>query len=370
MMKGSSDHTKRSLSLVVVLIALWLPAGVHALSVEGLYEAEIPVEGQSEAERNRAYREGLAQVLVKASGQPGVLQHPRVRSAMSDAAGYVEEVSYRTALTTPIPEPGEPMPAPVQQAFLTLRLSEDAVEALLLDTDSGVWDRNRPAVLLWLVVQEVSGQRRLLSSDSGHPALSVVNQFSRERAVPFQIPLLDLTDRRALSVEQVWGLDEEAIREASARYGASTILAGRMLETADGGYVGAWQFHFRDQTETFNHIDTEVTPFMEHPLDQATVRMAEYFALSREDLDQEERLEVRIDNVGSLQAHASVLRYVRSLSVVNGVHVSQLDGDRLDMTLRVAGGARRLGEFIRLDRDLEQAGDDDGEPSLHYRWTR
>lgn len=359
-----------ALSLVIVLMALWLPAGLQALPVEGLYEAEIPVSDQSEGERNRAYREGLAQVLVKASGQPGVLQHPRVRSAMSDAAGYVEEVSYRTALTTPIPEPGEPTPAPVQQAFLTLRMSEEGVEDLLLDTDSGVWDRNRPAVLLWLVVQDVSGQRRLLSSDSDHPALSVVDQFSRERAVPFQIPLLDLTDRRALDVEQAWSLDEEAIRQASARYGASTILAGRMLETADGEYVGVWQFHFRDQADTFNHIDSEVTPFMEHPLDQATVQMAEYFALSREDLNQDEQLAVRIDNVGSLQTHASVLRYMRSLSVVNDVHASRLDGDRLEMTLRVAGGARRLGEFLRLDRDLEQAGDGGDQSSLHYRWAR
>lgn len=354
---------------LITLIVLLLPAGLYALPVEGLYEAEIPVSDQSESERNRAYREGLAQVLVKASGQPGVLQHPGVRSAMSDAAGYVEAVSYHTALTTPIPEPGEPVLAPVQQAFLNLRLSEEAIEDLLLDTDAGVWDSNRPVVLLWLVVQDASGQRRLLSSDSGHPALAVVDQFSQERAVPFQIPLLDLTDRRALSVEQVWGLDEAAIREASERYGASTILAGRMLETATGEYVGVWQFHFRGRAETFNHIDSEVTPFMEHPLDRATVRMAEYFALSREDLAMEEQLQVRIDNVGTLQAHASLLRYVRSLAVVNDVHVSRLDGDRLEMTLRVAGGAVRLGEFISLDRDLEQIGEP-GEQPLHYRWTR
>lgn len=360
------------LPLLIVLIVLCLPAGLHALPVEGVYEAEIVVDDQSESERNRAYREGLAQVLVKASGQPGVLEHPRVRSAMSDASGYVEEVSYRTAMTTPIPEPGEPTPAPVQQAFLTLRLSEQDIEELLLDTEAGVWDRNRPAVLLWMVVQEVNGQRRLLSSDSGHPALSVVEQFSRERAVPFQIPLLDLTDRRALSVEQAWGLDETAIREASARYGASTILAGRMLETASGEYVGVWQFHFHDQAETFDHIDSEVTPFMEHPLDRVTVRMAEYFALSRDDLATEEQVLVRVDNVGSLDAHASLLRYVRSLSVVNDLHVSRLDGDQLEMTLRVAGGAVRLGEFIRLDRNLEQAGEAGAgeQPSLHYRWTR
>lgn len=354
----------------LITLIMLLPGGLHALPVEGVYEAEIAVSDQSEAERNRAYREGLAQVLVKASGQPAVLQHPRVRSAMSDAAGYVEEVSYRTALTTPIPEPGEPVPAPVQQAYLTLRMSEQAIEDLLLDTEAGVWDRNRPLVLLWLVVQDVNGQRRLLSSDSEHPALSVVEQFSRERAVPFQIPLLDLTDRRALSVEQAWRLDEAAIREASARYGASAILAGRMLETATGEYVGVWQFHFRDQAETFNHIDSEVSPFIERPLDRATVRMAEYFALSREDLATEEQVLVRVDNVGSLEAHASLLRYVRGLSVVNDLQVSRLDGDRLEMTLLVAGGAVRLGEFIRLGRDLEQAGETGGQPSLHYRWTR
>lgn len=363
-----------TLSLLSVLVALafLLPlAPVLALPVDGLYEAEVAVSGQSESERARAYREGLAQVLVKVSGQPDVLEYPRVRGAMASAADYVEEVSFRTGLRTPIPEPGEPAPAPVQQDYLTLRLADEEVEALLLDSGAGVWDRHRPLVLLWLVVQNADGDRRLLSSDSGHPALAVVEQFSRERAVPFQIPLLDLTDRRALSVEQAWSLDEEAIREASARYGATAILAGRILETPDGEYVGVWQFHFRDRTATFDHIATEVTPFMHRPLDRTTVRMAGYFALSREDLAQEESVVVRVDDVGTLQDHASLLQYVRGLSVVNQAHVSLLEGERLEMTLRVAGGARRLGEFIRLDRDLEQVGEPGGsDTGLHYRWTR
>jgi len=361
-------------SFLSVWLALTFPvptAVVLALPVEGLYEAEIPVSGQSESERARAYREGLAQVLVKVSGQPEVLEHPGVRSAMASAADYVEEVSLRSAQRTPIPEPGEPAPAPVQQDYLTLRLADDEVERLLLDSGAGVWDRHRPLVLLWLVVQNADGERRLLSSDSDHPLLAVVERFSRERAVPFQIPLLDLTDRRALSVEQAWGLDEAAIREASARYGATAILAGRVLETPDRQYVGVWQFHFRDRAVTFDHIATEVAPFMSRPLDRATVRMAEYFALSRQDLAREESVVVRVDDVGNLRDHAALLEYVRGLAVVNRVHVSLLEGERLELSLRVAGGARRLGEFIRLDRDLEQLGTAGGNSSaLHYRWTR
>ncbi len=355
---------------ILFLLTLFPVSLLHAVPVDGLYEAEIPVSGQSESERNRAYREGLTQVLLKVSGQPVVLDHPAVQSALGRAADFVEEVSYRTAMTTPIPEPGEPTPAPVQQDFVSLRLSESDVERLLLDTGAGVWDRNRPLVLLWLVVQDADGDRRMLSSDSDHPALAVMEQFSRERAVPFQIPLLDLADRRALPVSQAWALNAEAIREASARYGASAVLAGRLLETADSEYVGVWQFQFRGRTQTFDHIDAEVAPFISQPLQQATRSMAEYFALSREDLAREEELVVKVDNVRALDAYVSLLDYVGGLSVVDSVHTSLLDGDRMEMTLRVAGGAERLGEFIRLDRDLQPADPDAGSDVLHYRWSR
>src|SRR5690606_27022870 len=123
-----------------------------------------------------------------------------------------------------------------------------------------IWDRNRPSILVWLTVQDSSGQRTLLGSDSEHQIIDIIEQFSRERGVPFLFPILDLTDRRNLTPNQAWDLNSEALREASARYGADSVLGGRLLITPNEDLVGLWQFIFRDDTETFDGFHRELEP--------------------------------------------------------------------------------------------------------------
>lgn len=363
----------------LLTLMVWV-SPVSALPVDGLYLEDIAVADQSESERRRAYREALERVIVKVTGQERFLEHGAVRSALNNAADYVEEVSYRTELIT-IPQPdSEDAPATpfavttAQQGIVQVRFARDLVDDMLLGAGIPVWDRNRPSVLVWLTVQDQSGRRTLIGSGSDHPLMAAIRNFSRERAVPFLIPILDLTDRRTLPMDSVWGLDEQAIREASARYGADSVLAGRVLETGTGEIVGLWRFIFRERSETFDHFDDNYTDYMRMPLDRVTVTLAEHFALPPGALAERQQLTVRVDGVRDIQTYVSLLRYLQELSLVHSAHISSLQEDRVELTLDVAGGASRLSEFISLDRDLAPVnfslGDVVDTDLLHYRWTR
>ncbi len=381
-MKYARRHPLRMFlsAAAAVFLAMVQAAPVTAMPVDGLYVQDVVVANQSQAERQRAYREALEQVVLKVTGQQRFVENSNVRSALSSAADYVEEVSYRTELVpVPVPQgdsPASPFtPTTQQQGVLQVRFARDQVDDMLLRSGIPIWDRNRPSVLVWLTLQDESGRRTMLGSGSDHPVMAAMDSFSRQRAVPFLVPILDLTDRRALTADQAWGLDESAIREASARYGADSVLAGRIMETGSGDIVSLWRFIFRDESETFDHFDDDFQTFMHMPLDRVTVRLAEHFALPPGALSGRQQLTVRVDGVRDIQTHVSLLRYLQDLALVHSAHVSLLAGDRVELTVNVSGGASRLSEFISLDRDLAPVnfslGDvSDSSSLLHYRWTR
>ena len=64
---------------LLLMLLLALSSTGQALPIEGLYSQEIVVENQSEAARERAYREAFEQVIVKVTGERRWLEHPRIR---------------------------------------------------------------------------------------------------------------------------------------------------------------------------------------------------------------------------------------------------------------------------------------------------
>src|SRR5690554_5629785 len=62
---------------------------------QGLYQAEVQVHSQREAERRSAFSRGLAQVLGKLSGDRTVVERPGVSRELRRAETYVEHFDYR-----------------------------------------------------------------------------------------------------------------------------------------------------------------------------------------------------------------------------------------------------------------------------------
>lgn len=346
------------LAPVLLVFALAGNSRALALPVEGLYGQEIVVQNQSEAERERAYRDAFAQVIVKVTGERRWLEHPQIRQAIPRASTYVAEVSYRTVML---------------EGLIDVRFDQSLVDDLLNRADIPVWDRNRASVLLWVTVQGVDGRRTMLGSSTEHALLTQARDFASERGVPVLIPLLDLTDRRMVTVDQGWALDTAALRNVGERYGADSVLAGRLLITPANEVVGLWQFVFRDQVHVFDHVDNSVDTYMDLPLDTVTTRLAEHFGLVLSEFEQEDEVVLRIEGVTSLASHTALMRYLESLSVVRDVNVSALRADTIELTLQLAGTRHHLTEFISLGRDLQPVNFDVGAVTpglLHYRWTR
>ena len=111
------------LCALALIVVSW-PAGAG-----GLYTGQVAVASQGDAERAEALKSALGDVVVRVSGDKGVLARPDIAKAVGDAERYVQQFSYQQEVVT---EAGQ------AQVRLTLvaHFDRDAVDRLLRNTGS------------------------------------------------------------------------------------------------------------------------------------------------------------------------------------------------------------------------------------------
>ncbi len=383
---------KRVCALLIISLLLGLAEfGSYALQVNGLYEQRVAIANESDTERDRAFREALEAVLLKITGERRWLEHPVLQQAVRNAQSYVEGISYASetveVIADELPRPADPdadqagqvdpelaassLPALREQRYIDVNFAASLLDELLASANIPVWDSNRPSVLAWMVLQNAEGERSMLTADSNPRIIAIIQDFATERGLPIIFPVLDFEDRRALSEEALWTQDEAVISVASSRYGADSVLSGRLLFTASGELVGLWQFIFQGQVEVFDGYDEELAGYLNAPLDRITNQLASYFAIVPETSSQQV-VRLRVEGIKDLSAYSALVSYVSSLGLVQSVSMAALDGERLELQLGLLGDPQQLFELIALDRDLLPITSSQLDPRtvLHYRWTR
>ena len=366
----------------LLLLTLPLISWEHslALQVSGLYSQQIPVTNDGEAERNRAFREAFAAVVVKVSGDPRWLENLAIERAIAQAQNYVEATSYISeSIQLPLEDNTLPLDSDEEQFYtaeqriISVNFAAALINELLEDAGIPVWDDNRPSVLVWMVLQNSAGDREFLTADSNPEIVQVMQDFAAARGLPIIFPVLDYEDRKTLSENVAWNLDEAVISSASERYGADSILAGRLHFTASGELVGLWQFRFQEETDVFDGFDSELKSYLYDPLNRITTQLAGYFAILPESIDGD-TVRLRIDGIKNLNDYSSLLNYVENLGLVATVTTAEVDRERIEWQLSLVGDTRQLYEQIALDRDLlpiyNTVEDSSFATLLHYRWTR
>ena len=363
---GLADISFCLLHAAALLALLMSAPAAFGLPVSGLYEQRVAVENESLAERNRAYQVAFRRMILKVTGDERWLEAARIRDASGNAGDYVQAFAYTTEETA-----GRVAGLVAGQRYLEVQFSAPLIDQLLAAENIPVWGSNRPSVLVWMALQDATGQRSLLNSAAGAEIIEYMRRFGEERGLPIIFPLLDLQDRRDLPVDAIWAQDELAIKTASNRYDPDSILSGRLLFTATGELVGLWQFQFMDETQTFDGFDSELESYLNQPLARITSHLAGYFALVPGG-QSESSVRLRVDGVRDFAAYSALIEYVRGIGLVQAADIVSVDGERLELTLDLRGDADQLYDLIALDRDLLpiNSGESADPPVLHYRWMR
>jgi len=330
-----------------VLLALLLCAGpllpVHAVEVPTLFTAEAPLDGESDNPRDEAYKVALVEVLTRISG-----------SQLSSDEAAIDELF-------PVPSAYVTQYRPGAEGTLWVSFDGEAIERVLRAAGQTVWASDRPLTLVWLAVDWGQGEREIIAAGEADRAEQQTRSIDRnrllrervleiaaKRGLPLVFPLLDTQDLRSVTFSDLWGGFDERVLAASKRYGARSILIGRVRPSS--AQPNRWTYVFGDESLRWTGPPEAI-------IGQIADTLAADFAVGGD--APLERVALNISGIQTVDDYGSVQKLLAAVSVIEGFRIAKVVGDRVDYQVQVRGGADRLRRALRFAGLLEQLDSDD-----------
>lgn len=330
----------KPLHLFALLLLLPLPAWAEAPPEPELGRVELSVPDRTASARRDALREGLDRVLIRLTGSADPSQLSSVDTLRSgDPARWVSQYSYR--------EPDEDEALKLQARFDVSGLLEQ-----LGELNAPVWDENRPAVLVWLVVQEpTSGE--LLARDSDHRVRNLLEEAARRRGLPIVLPRMDDEDRSVIQAADIRGRFDEPVREVSARYEVP-LVATAVFYTGDSRL--RWRLLDGGEERTGNTLTTgDPEQGLQDWVGEMTDYLVDLYAVRGE---QEREIDIRVEDIERLQDWNRLQNFLGGLAGMRDIQLRRLRGDTADFRARFAGPATKLERLAKLQPGLQSCEDD------------
>jgi uncharacterized protein len=291
-----------------------------AADIGSLYEVNVPLRGSGDAAQSRAFAEAMEAVLVRVTGRRNAPTAPGLANLVDQAPRYVR--SFRRA-------PG---------GLLAVSFDGGAIEQAVAAAGLPFWAADRPATLVWLVLERGGAQEMATVAARG-PERRAIELAASQRGLPLTWPVGDAADDPRLRIDQAASGDVAALREAAGRYGVEGILVGR-----PAGGSTRWTFVGAGETR-------EAQGSLEDGVHLAADRYAAALAVAGGAQRNEVTLEVT--GIHSAAAYAEASRQLESLELVRGVVVREVRPDTVVYVLTVRGddaGLRRAlaagGRFV------------------------
>ncbi len=332
---------------VVWLGSLPLSAPIAgAIEVSGLYTAQVELRREESNPQRAAYADALGEVLVRITGQETAAEDEDLLALFPSADRYVQQFRRGPDDT------------------LIVTLDGNAIENMLRSANYPVWSNDRPLTLVWLAVDRGPDGRRIIASDEsefGMPGLpsaeadrllreSVVEAAER-RGLPLLFPLMDAEDREAVTFSDIWGGFDDALLRASRRYGASSILVGRIRD--DDFLENRWTYFFGNEQITW-------TAGADAAVNLLADELASRFAYAGN--APVESVALNVSGVDGVAAYGAVQRLLTGLTVIESFQIETVAGGEVRYSIDVQGGTERLASALQFSgvlsrTDLLGAGD-------------
>jgi len=320
-------------------------ASASGARVENLYAVEVELPAGATAALEKAFDMALRQVLVKVTGRRSVGADETVISSFGDTAALVQQYRIDPAGT------------------VWVLFDSVAVKRTLDQLGQPVWGEERPATLVWLVMDAGSGKREILAAGSNlvdtveavdtvandriaaneASVREILETSANARAVPLMLPLVDSTELTSISVSDVWGGFTESLLDASARYDADAVLVGRARVFSRERIEVRWTLLLDDERYDW---DGDVASGPDNLADFFAARLARSAGMHGQIL-------LQVDGVNSLDAYGRLSAYLTALEVVEDFAVNRVAESEVLFSLSVRGDVDLLMRTIALRRVLQ-----------------
>lgn len=327
----------------ILLYCLFIP-NCFAVRVAGLYQAETEVTDKHEQTRNQAVQTALKIVLVKLTGDRSAALRPDLIGIVNNANKYVQQFSYRESREI-VDDEGTVVPT----LKLKIRFDDATLSNDLRNAGVGLWGNERPAILVWLLVQQ--DNRRIMASLEETPELmEALYRRAEQRGISLIFPLMDLQDSSAIQPSDIWGGFKEPVLSASQRYNPDIVLTGNVSSPFAGLWQSDWVSYDSDQSSLSWNTESDL---LELVLDEGLDVLVDSLAVKYAPDGELGSFRLFVNSVFSVDDYARLLNYLSSLSAIKDVNVIQVDADQVTLSLTAHGGDRAIAQAISLGRVLQ-----------------
>lgn len=351
---GATTGVTRVLWGAMLLLASFVASAQRVegdrAGAQGVYAAEISVNGQGEAQRNAAFARGLAQVLAKLSGDRAVAGRPGIGQELRRAKDYVASYDYRQD------EGVSASGAPSFNTTLVIRFDADQVDELASTLGLPIWPQPRPKPVLWLAIDDGSGPR-LVGLGKSDAARSTLNR-ALERGYKLGLPAGNAAEQAVVGA--IWRGDSAAVARASQRYSPPMQLIGKLYrDKKSGGWTADWIFIDKGKVlSTWSSSDRDARRAMAAGADGAADALMRRYAKPGKGAGPPGRYPVVFTGINSSDDFIRLSGYLQKLAVVRRITPVRATAEGVVFELELVSG---LSGFKRATSDdgVIDAGDGD-----------
>ena len=345
----------------VSLVCLVTAGSAWGEVVPWLYEADVKVESQTDAERSRAAGAALAEVLTRVTGLREIPVSPRIDRAFADPERFYVRYAFATleAPDAKIPE---------AETRFEVRFEPDALLYLLREAGLPIWSADRPTLLVWAVVED-NRRREIVAATSTGELGEIAAAFgtvARRRGVKVSLPLMDLEDHRVSPLDIRGGFWRSVV-DVSQRYAPDLLVLGRIVATGAGRWSSDWELrpavNFEGPTAAFQHGAASAAQAAGEAVHRLADVLAARFAVRGGDLD---AVRVTVRGVRTVGAYASLLDHLQSREYIDRVEVNSVESGAVLLRLHSRSSREQLLELLLMGGSL-LAADPGGRASRRSR---
>ena len=322
-----------------------------AVSARGLYQAEVPVNGQGEEERQGGFARALGSVLAKLSGDRSAMSRPGVGAELRNARDYVEGYDYRQDQGT------SPTGAPTFRTTLVVRFDEDQVNGLAGALGLPVWPQPRPKPVVWLAINDGSGPR-LMGLQHAKAARPLLNR-AIERGYSLGLPAGGAAEQALVGA--IWRQDTAAVARASARYSPPMQLVGKLYRNK-GGWTADWVFVDAGKVlAKWSVSDADARRAMASGADGTADALVKRYG-KRGSAGPAGTYRVLFTGIRTTDDYLRLTGHLQKMAVVRRITPVRASGDTLELDLELVSG---LAGFRRTMGDEAPFTGGEGEPPVY-----
>ncbi len=338
------------LLLCLPIVAVQAQSGMRTegdvASAQGAYEAEVPVNSQSEADRNGAMARALGAVLGKLSGDRSTLTRPGVAQALRNAKDMVQSYDYRQDQS--VAASG----APSYRTMLVARFRQDDVDGLVAALGLPVWPQPRPKPVVWLAIDDGSGPR-LVGVQQANAARPLLDRAT-DRGYRLGLPNGGAAEQALVGA--IMRQDTAAIARASARYAPPMQLVGKLYRAKSGGWQADWVFVDNGrELSKWTTRDGDARRAMAGGADGAADALVRRYAKAPP-AGAAGTYRIAVSGIRSADDYLRMSAALQGVAVVKSIVPVQAVGDRLELDVELMTGLPGLNRMLGQNAALQPVG--------------